>query len=65
MDSPKEGQKVMADFYYGGSLSQSPATYTQGKFIVSFYSANIVVDPVSWTDIDDWKKSMVSITEEA
>lgn len=46
---PYEGQQVMIQFMYMGKVTWSPATYTEGRFIIPFYTSEYPVDsPISW-----------------
>ena len=48
MNIPKENDKVMVAFMYLGKLEESPATYHDGRFIISFYQTYVPVNPVNW-----------------
>jgi len=45
---PKDGQRVWMRFYYAGMLAEAPSSYTDGKFVMAFYSSNIIVKPTHW-----------------
>lgn len=48
MKKPSEGARVRVKFVYMGKETECPATYTNNKFVIAFYSALIPVEPISW-----------------
>jgi len=52
-DTPKEGETVMIKFFYANTLTESPATYKNGNFIVSFYTSEFPATPTEWRRITE------------